>query len=843
MTSSVAVVWFRRDLRVHDHPALVRAVGEFGRVAPLFVVDTRLVGGRPGAGRAGASSPNRTWFMRESAAELSRQLAGRGAEMSILRGDPTELVPRFAAGIGARAVLVSRDYSPYGRRRDDGVARACASLGIDFISETGLLVHEPEAVRRSDGGPFSVFTPFHRAWETLGRRPVLGPPGRIRGIPTPYAVERSIEALLADVAPTADPTAIPSPGETAARARLEAWARSEAFASYAAGRDRLDHEGSSRLSQDLRWGLLSPVEVLERVGRAVAKSLVPIVPVGGHPDVPQPAGADHTDSLARFRTAMAWRDFYSQLLHHRPELASRSLRPQLEDLAWQHDERVVDAWRLGRTGVPVVDAAMRQLLSTGWMPNRARMIVASYLTKQLGVDWRVGAAHFMAHLVDGDVANNSGGWQWSASTGTDAQPWFRIFNPLLQARRFDPDGAYVRRWVPELAARDDLPGPAVHEPPHGAYLTPVVDPGEGRQRALAAYRAARDRDAAAATDERGAEAMARNALTTRRSLDPGPLADALLEIAVVPSFSRIGPAVRRRLYGWAPAPEGALSGRTALVTGPTSGIGRAAADALAALGARVVLVGRSEERLAARRAELAAACGTDRFPVVVADMGSLASVRSAVEQILATEDRLDILLDNAGAIHAERMDGPDGIEATFALLAAAPFALEAGLLPLLRTTAGSRVIGVTSGGMYTQALDLDDLEYRKGPWSGSRAYARAKRAQVVLMREWARRLRDEGVAFAAMHPGWADTRGLREALPWFHRVMRPLLRTPDEAVDTIAWLAVHPEPMSTTGRLYLDRRPRPFDRVRGTRVSSVDRRRVWEEVVDLVRIPDPVGKA
>jgi deoxyribodipyrimidine photo-lyase len=479
VTSSVAVAWFRRDLRIHDHPALQRAVGEFGRVAPLFVVDTRLVGGRSGAGRAGPASPNRIWFMRQSVAELSRQLAGRGAEMSILRGNPVELVPRFAAEIGARAVVVSRDYSPYGRRRDDRVARACAPLGIDFISETGVLVHEPEAVRRSDGGSFSVFTPYHRAWEAIERRPVIGEPGRVPGVVPPNGVGRSIEAMLAGISPTADPAAIPAPGEASARDRLEAWVRSEPFAAHAVGRDRLDNNGSSRLSQDLRWGLLSPVEVLAKAEEA------------------EGADADPSRSgVARFRTAIAWRDFYGHLLQHRPELASRSLRPELEGPAWQHDERVVDAWRLGRTGVPVVDAAMRQLLATGWMPNRARMIVASYLTKQLGVDWRVGAAHFMSHLVDGDVANNSGGWQWSASTGTDAQPWFRIFNPVLQARRFDPEGAYVRRWVPELAARGDLPGAAVHEPPPGAYLTPVVDPEEGRQRAIAAYRAARGRGAA-----------------------------------------------------------------------------------------------------------------------------------------------------------------------------------------------------------------------------------------------------------------------------------------------------------------------------------------------------------
>jgi dehydrogenase/reductase SDR family member 12 len=321
--------------------------------------------------------------------------------------------------------------------------------------------------------------------------------------------------------------------------------------------------------------------------------------------------------------------------------------------------------------------------------------------------------------------------------------------------------------------------------------------------------------------------------------DPRVLVDAALEVSVLGSFSRIGPAVRSRLFGWAPAPAGALTGRSVLVTGPTSGLGRAASDALAALGARVILVGRSEDRLARRRDELVAAHGEDRFPTVIADMASLASVRAAVDRILATEDRLDVLVDNAGTIHPERMDGPDGIEATFSVLAVTPFALEAGLLPVLRRTPGARVVAVTSGGMYTQALDLDDIESRKGPYSGPRAYARAKRAQVALMREWARRLRADGIAFTAMHPGWVNTPGLAETLPGFHQVMGPLLRTPQAGIDTITWLATHPDPMATSGRLYLDRRPRPFDRLPSTRLSAGERRRIWRRIVELAGVPDP----
>lgn len=316
-------------------------------------------------------------------------------------------------------------------------------------------------------------------------------------------------------------------------------------------------------------------------------------------------------------------------------------------------------------------------------------------------------------------------------------------------------------------------------------------------------------------------------------MDPRSLIDDLLEIAVVPSFTRIGPAVRRRLFHWAdPAPD-ALQGRTVLVTGPTSGLGRAATDAIAALGARVVLVGRSQERLAAVRDALVQQHGEDRYPIVVADMGSLASVRDAVTRVLETEERLDVLVDNAGAIFPERTIGVDGIEATLATLVVGPFVLESGLMPLLRQTPGSRVIAVTSGGMYTQQLDVHDLQYAAGTYNGSLAYARSKRAQVSLMREWSRRSAGWGVTFAAMHPGWADTPGLAESLPAFQQLMRPLLRTPAQGVETIVWLAALPDASPWSGRLLLDRRSRPFDRIPMTRLSAAERRELWDAVVAL----------
>ncbi len=322
-------------------------------------------------------------------------------------------------------------------------------------------------------------------------------------------------------------------------------------------------------------------------------------------------------------------------------------------------------------------------------------------------------------------------------------------------------------------------------------------------------------------------------------VDVRALLDDALEVSIVGSFSRIGSVARRRLHGWQDPPLDALAGRTVLVTGPTSGLGRAAATGLAALGARVVLVGRDQERLAAVAAELGRDhADPDRFPTVVADMSSLASVRHAVATILEREPRLDVLVDNAGAIHQRRTVTTDGLEATFATMVVGPFALIAGLLPLLERSAG-RVISVVSGGMYGQALRLDDLQSERGAFNGTLAYARAKRASATLTREWGRRLRGRPVRVNAMHPGWADTPGLAASLPGFSRWMRPLLRSPQEGVDTVIWLANEPEAGMHGGRLYLDRRTRPFDRLPSTRLSAAQRRWLWDAVVSLTALPDP----
>lgn len=322
-------------------------------------------------------------------------------------------------------------------------------------------------------------------------------------------------------------------------------------------------------------------------------------------------------------------------------------------------------------------------------------------------------------------------------------------------------------------------------------------------------------------------------------MDHRHVIDAVIELAVIPSFSAIGARVRRRLWGWTDPIPGALAGRTALVTGPTGGLGRATATALAALGARVLLLGRDQGKLDALRRDLTAATGEDRFPTVVGDMSSLDDVRSAAAAIRGAHTQIDLLIDNAGSIVPRRTASPDGIEASMALMAIGPFALVAGLLPLLRASDDARVIAVTSGGMYTQAIDVDDLDGEAVDYSGPSFYARAKRAQVTLIREWARRTAGSGIAFNAMHPGWASTPGLSDSLPGFERVMGPILRTPEEGIDTIIWLATARRDEIGNGLLFLDRRARPFDRAPFTRLDGRERRRLWETVVRRSGEADP----
>jgi deoxyribodipyrimidine photo-lyase len=485
----VAVVWFRRDLRVHDHAALAAAVERAEVVVPLFVLDDRLLAGRH-------RSPGRVSFMLESVDALAADLASRGAPLVVARGDPRRIVPALAGRAGAAEVHVTRDTGPYGTARDATVAAALATDGRALVAWRGLTVHEPEEIRTGGGRPYTVHGPFARRWAATPPPPVIAAPTRIPGagvdlaarlladpaaagasaLATGEGAVRLVEDLLP---PDAVAHEVLVAGEMAARARLDRWVAG-GLAGYATGRDLLGIDGTSRLSQDLRWGLLSPSEVRGRT---------------------EAAGAGEGGRV--FGSELSWRDFYLHALAAFPAIASGPYRPDVDAIAWRDDADALAVWAEGRTGFPVVDAAMRQIAATGWMHNRARMIVASFLVKDLLVDWRRGERHFMRHLVDGDVASNAGGWQWIAACGPDAQPWFRILDPVAQGRRFDPAGAYVRRWVPELAA---LPDRWIHSPwamPEADaaaagyrqgrdYPAPIVDRRETRARALAAYTVALD---------------------------------------------------------------------------------------------------------------------------------------------------------------------------------------------------------------------------------------------------------------------------------------------------------------------------------------------------------------
>jgi NAD(P)-dependent dehydrogenase (short-subunit alcohol dehydrogenase family) len=326
-------------------------------------------------------------------------------------------------------------------------------------------------------------------------------------------------------------------------------------------------------------------------------------------------------------------------------------------------------------------------------------------------------------------------------------------------------------------------------------------------------------------------------------MDARTLLDDLAEVLVVPSFSRVGFGLRRRLYDWPDAESYAMTGRTVVLTGPTSGLGRQAAGSLARMGADLVLVGRDPDRLERTRAELVAATPTLSAATIVADMASLGSVRAAADEILERVPRIDVIVDNAGTMVPARQVTDEGFERTVATMVLGPFVLVSRLLPRLLASPDGRLVAVTSGGQYTQALPLDDLGFERGTYDGARAYARAKRAQVALVREWARRLVGAGIVANAMHPGWADTPGLEAALPGFATLVGRGLRTPAEGVDTMLWLAAAPEARAVSGRLFLDRRPRPFDRIPATRLSAADRRTLWERVLALTGEDDPTAAA
>lgn len=441
-----SILWFRRDLRLADHPALTEAAAS-GPVLGLFVIDPVLWSRADGARRA--------WV----AASVQALAAETGGNLVVRYGDPASVVPAVAAEVGATAVHLTRETTPYGLARDRRVAAALDDAGVARHGTGTPYAVDPGTVRTQAGGPFQVFTPFARAWREHGWEPPLPVPAVTWVADDP---DNDARALLDAAAAGAAP-GMPAAGTAVA---LERWRvfLGAALADYETARDLPGIDGTSRMSPYLKVGALHPRQLLAELG--------------------------DRDGAAKYAAEIAWRDFYADVLWHRPDSAWADLRPL--PIPYDDDPVALEAWQAGRTGYPIVDAGMRQLLHEGWMHNRVRMITASFLTKDLHLWWPAGARWFLDRLVDGDVASNNHGWQWVAGTGTDASPYFRVFNPVTQGKKFDPDGEYVRRWVPELA---HLPGAAAHEPwkhplgYEGDYPRPVVDHATERVEALARYAA------------------------------------------------------------------------------------------------------------------------------------------------------------------------------------------------------------------------------------------------------------------------------------------------------------------------------------------------------------------
>lgn len=440
-------MWFRRDLRLDDNPALLAAVEQAAGdgVVGLFVLDDALL--RP------SGAPRKAVLFRTLRA-LDEAVGGA---LVVRAGDPATVVPATAADVGAAGVHCAADAGVYGRERDARVEGALARDRVGLHRTGSPWAVGPGRVRRGDGSPYRVYSPYYRAWREHGVRSPAPPAPDV-----PWLRDLAQDGIPDD--PDLGGTVLPPCGEQAGRA---AWAafQAERLSGYAEGRDRPGETATSQLSMHLKYGTLHPRTLLAELG--------------------DDSGSE------RFRGELAWRDFYADVLWHAPASAreplNRSVGAIRVDEGPEADERF-EAWVSGRTGYPFVDAGMRQLAAEAWIHNRARMVVASFLVKDLHLDWRRGARHFMRALRDGELSSNQHGWQWVAGTGTDAAPFFRVFNPTLQAERFDPQGDYVRAYVPELA---DLPGAAVHRPwrlpggPPNGYPRPIVDHAQERRDALA----------------------------------------------------------------------------------------------------------------------------------------------------------------------------------------------------------------------------------------------------------------------------------------------------------------------------------------------------------------------
>ena len=469
---SSVIWWVRRDLRLTDNPALQAALASKQAVIPAFTLDHKLI-----------ESPNasevRLGFLWGGLKQLDQDLGARGSRLIIRRGLPDQALKELMAETGAQKIFAEADFSPYARQRDEQVSR---QLPLDLVG--GCSISHPEAIRKPDGQPYVVYSPYMRAWKAIHK-----PEGwQVYPAPTKILTPENLYSEPIPSTPTLGINSFFEPGEAAARERLAAFTGNAepVIYRYAEDRNRMDLEGTALISPYLRFGMLSAKEAALAAFQAQASA----------------PGEEERKGSETWLNELIWREFYISILYHFPEVLKQSFRPELRHIPWRNDPEEYQSWCQGLTGYPIVDAAMRQLKGTGWMHNRARMIVASFLVKDLLIDWRWGERWFMQHLVDGDPAANNGGWQWTAGTGTDAAPYFRVFNPILQSAKFDPQGKYIHQWVPEL---EPIPSKYIHTPWElpldeqkklgciigKDYPAPIVEHSFARQRTLEAYKSAK----------------------------------------------------------------------------------------------------------------------------------------------------------------------------------------------------------------------------------------------------------------------------------------------------------------------------------------------------------------
>ena len=475
------LLWFRQDLRLVDNPALAHAARSGRPILPLYILDDET----PGAWAPGGAS---RWWLHHSLEALSADIAERGGRLLLRRGKAEEVLRRVLEESGAEELAWNRCYEPYAIARDKRFKTQLKEEGYEVTSHNGALLHEPWTVETGQGEPYKVYTPFWKALKAKSAPPEpLRKPSKLDFAKTPKGDTLADWSLL----PTRPDWAgglreTWRPGEHGAKLRLEAFLDTR-MEDYGRGRDFPGEDGTSCLSPHLHWGEIGPRQIWQAVLHRVDRE-----------------GAGETAAW-KFLSEIGWREFCHHLLYHWPELPETSWRENFEDFPWNDDAKALRAWQQGRTGYPIVDAGLRQLYAIGWMHNRVRMIAGSFLVKDLLIPWQRGEAWFWDTLVDADLANNAAGWQWIAGCGADAAPYFRIFNPVTQSKRFDPKGAYLRTWIPELA---ELPDAHIHEPwaaPEEVlkeagvtlgedYPHPIVDHGEARKRALAAFEKIKKQD-------------------------------------------------------------------------------------------------------------------------------------------------------------------------------------------------------------------------------------------------------------------------------------------------------------------------------------------------------------